>query len=99
MNLKNFVSILFVFFIFTGCQTIKEKSDSIAEKENKEYGKLVGQNINDLKTELGKPTEDYIDEVGNKVFLYKSKQCYWEFYIKWMYINKRPFWSNLAKFS
>jgi len=74
MNLKNFVSILFVFFIFTGCQTIKEKSDSIAEKENKEYGKLVGQNINDLKTELGKPTEDYIDEVGNKVFLYKSKK-------------------------
>ena len=74
MNLKNFVSILFVFFIFTGCQTIKEKSDSIVEKENKEYGKLVGQNINDLKTELGKPTEDYIDEVGNKVFLYKSKK-------------------------
>ncbi len=74
MNLKNFVSILFVFFIFTGCQTIKEKSDSIAEKENKEYGKLVGQNINDLKTELGNPTEDYIDEVGNKVFLYKSKK-------------------------
>ncbi len=74
MNLKNFISILFVFFIFTGCQTIKEKSDSIAEKENKEYGKLVGQNINDLKTELGNPTEDYIDEVGNKVFLYKSKK-------------------------
>ena len=74
MNLKNFVSILFVFFIFTGCQTIKEKSDSIVEKENKEYGKLVGQNINDLKTELGNPTEDYIDEVGNKVFLYKSKK-------------------------
>ena len=74
MNLKNFVSILFVFFIFTGCQTIKEKSDSIAEKENKEQGKLVGKNINDLKTELGKPTEDYIDEVGNKVFLYKSKK-------------------------
>ena len=74
MNLKNFVSILFVFFIFTGCQTIKEKSDSIAEKENKEYGKLVGKSINDLKIELGNPTEDYIDEVGNKVFLYKSKK-------------------------
>ena len=74
MNLKNFVSILFVFFIFTGCQTIKEKSDSIAEKENKEYGKLVGKSINDLKIELGNPTEDYIDEMGNKVFLYKSKK-------------------------
>ena len=74
MNFKNFVSILLLFFIFSGCQTIKEKSDSIAEKENKEYGKLVGKSINDLKIELGNPTEDYIDEVGNKVFLYKSKK-------------------------
>ena len=74
MNLKNFVSILLLFFIFSGCQTIKEKSDSIAEKENKEYGKLVGKSINDLKIELGNPTEDYIDEIGNKVFLYKSKK-------------------------
>jgi|TARA_B100001094_G_C17672525_1_gene549481 hypothetical protein len=74
MNFKNFVSILLLFFIFSGCQTIKEKSDSIAEKENKEYGKLVGKSINDLKIELGNPTEDYIDEIGNKVFLYKSKK-------------------------
>ena len=74
MNFKNFVSILLLFFIFSGCQTIKEKSNSIAEKENKEYGKLVGKSINDLKIELGNPTEDYIDEIGNKVFLYKSKK-------------------------
>ena len=74
MNFKNFLIFLSIFFILSACQTIKEKSDLIAEKENKEYGKLVGQNINDLKTELGNPTEDYIDEVGNKVFLYKSKK-------------------------
>ena len=74
MNFKNFVSILLLFFIFSGCQTIKEKSDSIAEKENKEYGKLVGKKISNLKIELGNPTEDYIDEAGNKVFLYKSKK-------------------------
>ena len=74
MNFKNFLSILLLFFIFSGCQTIKEKSDSIAEKENKEYGKLVGKKINNLKIELGNPTEDYIDEIGNKVFLYKSKK-------------------------
>ena len=74
MNFKFFFGILLFFFIFSGCQTIKEKSDSIAEKENKEYGKLVGKSINDLKIELGNPTEDYIDEMGNKVFLYKSKK-------------------------
>ena len=74
MNFKNFLIFLSIFFILSGCQTIKEKSDSIAEKENKEYGKLVGKSINDLKIELGNPTEDYIDEMGNKVFLYKSKK-------------------------
>ena len=35
MNFKFFFIILSIFFILSGCQTIKEKSDSIAEKENK----------------------------------------------------------------
>ena len=74
MNLKNFLIILSIFFIFSGCQTIKKKSDSIAEKENKIYGKLVGKGMNDLKIELGNPTEDFINEEGNKVFVYKTKK-------------------------
>ena len=28
----------------------------------------------DLKTELGKPTEDFISGTGNKIFVYKSKK-------------------------
>ena len=74
MNFKNFFIILTLFLIFSGCQTIKEKSDAIAEKENREYGKLVGKEINHLKIELGNPTEDYINESGNKVFIYKTKK-------------------------
>ncbi len=74
MNLKNFLIILPILFIFSGCQTIKEKSDSIAEKENTEYGKLVGKEMNDLKIQLGNPTEDYINESGKKVFVYKTKK-------------------------
>ena len=61
-------------FIFSGCQTIKEKSNAIAEKENREYGKLVGKEMNDLKIELGNPIEDYVNETGNKVFVYKTKK-------------------------
>ena len=61
-------------FIFSGCQTIKEKSDAIAEKENREYGKLVGKNISDLKIKLGNPNEDFINEIGNKVLIYKTKK-------------------------
>ena len=74
MNFKFFFIILSIFFILSGCQTIKEKSDLIAEKENKKYGKFVGKEINDLKIELGNPTEDFINESGNKVFVYKTKK-------------------------
>ena len=74
MNFRNFLIIFSLFFIFSGCQTIKEKSDSIVVKENKKYGQFVGKEINDLKIELGNPTEDYINEIGNKVFVYKTKK-------------------------
>ena len=74
MNLKKFLIVLSIFFIFSGCQTIKNKSDSIAEKENKKYGQLVGKSMDDLKTMLGNPTEDYLNEVGNKIFVYKTKK-------------------------
>ena len=74
MNFKNLLIICSIFLIFSGCQTIKDKSSSIAEKENKKYGKLVGKGINDLKIELGNPTEDFINEAGNKVFIYKTKK-------------------------
>ena len=74
MKLKNFLIIISIFLIFSGCQTIKEKSDAVAEKENKKYGQFVGKEVNDLKIELGNPTEDYINEVGNKVFIYKTKK-------------------------
>jgi len=74
MNFKNLLIIFSIFFILSGCQTIKEKSNSIAEKENKKYGKLVGKGINDLKIELGNPTEYFLNDDGNRVFLYKTKK-------------------------
>jgi hypothetical protein len=70
-----FVIILFsILLLSTGCKTIKEKSDAVAEKENQKYGKFVGKEINELKTELGNPTEDFINETGNKIFVYKTKK-------------------------
>ena len=74
MNFKNILIILSIFFILSGCQTIKDKSDTIAAKENEKYGKLVGKKIDELKIELGNPTEDYINQSGNKVFVYKTKK-------------------------
>ena len=60
MNIKKLIIIFFISFLITSCQTIKEKSDAVAEKENQEYGKFVGKNITELKIELGNPTEDFI---------------------------------------
>jgi len=74
MFLKNFFIIFFILIFFSGCQTIKEKSDEIVEKENQKYGKLVGKEISDLKIELGNPSEDYVNEQGNRIFLYKTKK-------------------------
>ena len=74
MNLKRLIIIFFISLLFFGCQTIKEKSDAVAKKENQKYGKLVGKNLNELKIELGNPTEDFLNEVGNKVLVYKSKK-------------------------
>ena len=74
MKYKNFFIFLSIFFILSSCQTIKEKSDEVAEKESQRYGKFVGKEINELKIELGNPTEDFINKTGNKIFVYKSKK-------------------------
>ena len=74
MKFRNFILILSISLILLGCQTIKKKSDAVAEKENQQYGKFVGKEINKLKMELGKPTEDFIGEKGNKIFVFKSKK-------------------------
>ena len=74
MDFKKLIIVFFISILVVGCQTIKEKTDAIAEKENREYGKLVGKNISDLKIKLGNPNEDFINEIGNKVLIYKSKK-------------------------
>ena len=73
-NFKIIFSVLIVLILFSGCQTIKKKSDEVAEKENEKFGMFVGQQVNEIKLELGSPTEDFINEVGNEVFIYKTKK-------------------------
>ena len=70
-----FVIILFsILLLSSGCQTIKEKSDEIAEKENERFGQFVGKQVNELKLELGAPTEDFINDLGNETLVYKTKK-------------------------
>ena len=66
--------LIIVLILFSGCQTIKKKSDEVAEKENEKYGLFVGKEVNKMKLELGAPTEDFVNEVGNEVLVYKTKK-------------------------
>ncbi len=66
--------ILFISLMLFGCQTIKNKSDEVAEKENEKFGKFVGQKVINLKNEIGAPNEDYVNEQGNEVIVYKTKK-------------------------
>ena len=74
MKFRNFILIISISFILSGCQTIKEKSDEIAEKENEKFGLFLGKTAKELKSEIGSPTEDFINETGNEVLIYKTKK-------------------------
>ena len=61
-------------FIFSGCQTVKNKTDEIVEKENQKLSKYIGKSSNDLRLDLGLPDEDYNNEKGNLELVYKTKK-------------------------
>tara|TARA_B100002051_G_scaffold60595_1_gene56468 strand:+ start:486 stop:794 length:309 start_codon:yes stop_codon:yes gene_type:complete len=73
--LKTFFTLVIVLILLSGCQTIKKKSDEVAERENEKFGLFVGKQVNEMKLELGAPTEDLIiNEAGNEVLVYKTKK-------------------------
>tara|TARA_B100000035_G_scaffold54836_1_gene43299 strand:+ start:61 stop:366 length:306 start_codon:yes stop_codon:yes gene_type:complete len=75
--MKNFflISLLMVStFIFSGCQTVKNKTDEIVEKENQKLSKYIGKSSNELRLNLGEPDEDYKNEKGNLELVYKTKK-------------------------
>ena len=75
MHKLKFVLIGFLIIIFiSGCQTIKQKTDAIVEKENQRLSKFIGKSLSDLQMDLGKPDEDFKNEKGNKVYVYNTKK-------------------------
>tara|TARA_Y100000816_G_C25696029_1_gene368018 strand:+ start:62 stop:367 length:306 start_codon:yes stop_codon:yes gene_type:complete len=61
-------------FIISGCQTVKNKTDAIVEKENQKLSKYIGKSLNELRLDLGIPDEDYNNEKGNLEMVYKTKK-------------------------
>tara|TARA_B100000965_G_scaffold242388_1_gene203459 strand:- start:387 stop:689 length:303 start_codon:yes stop_codon:yes gene_type:complete len=74
--MKNFflIKLLLIFILILGCETVKKKSDEVAEREHEKYGQFLGKKVTDLKMEMGASTDDYLNENGNKILLYKTKK-------------------------
>ena len=67
------IAIIFV-NILTGCQTVKEKTDNIVQKENEKLSEFIGKSLSELKMELGKPDEDFKNAKGNLEVIYNTKK-------------------------
>ena len=74
--MKNIISIKLIFLLFflTSCQTIKDKTDAIIEKENAKLSEYIGKTSSNLQMDLGKPDEDFKNEKGNLELIYNTKK-------------------------
>ena len=68
-----FISIIFLSLV-ASCQTIKDKTNKIVEKENIKLSQYIGKTLSNLQMELGKPDEDFKNEKGNLELVYKKKK-------------------------
>ena len=73
-KLKIVFCLMTILILFSGCQTIKKKSDEVAERENEKFGLFIGKDVKEMRMELGSPKEDYIAENGNEILVYKTKK-------------------------
>ena len=68
-----FIGLLVLIFI-SGCQTIKNKTDLIVEKENSKLSEYIGKTSSNLQMDLGKPEEDFKNGKGNLVLVYNTRK-------------------------
>ena len=74
LKFKNIISLFLILIFFLGCQTIKEKTDAIVEKENEKLSKYISKPASVLQMELGKPDEDFKNAKGNYELIYNTKK-------------------------
>ena len=68
------IKLIFLLFFLTSCQTIKDKTDAIVEKENAELSEYIGKTSSNLQMELGNPDEDFKNDRGNLELVYNTKK-------------------------
>jgi hypothetical protein len=73
-KIKSILISLFLLTLVAGCQTIKDKTDAIVEKENAKLSEYIGKTSSNLQMELGKPDEDFKNDKGNLELVYNTKK-------------------------
>ena len=73
-KLKFILISLFFLTLVAGCQTIKDKTDAIVEKENAKLSEYIGKTSTNLQMDLGKPDEDFKNDKGNLELVYNTKK-------------------------
>ena len=68
------IKIIFLLIFLTNCQSIKQKTDAIVEKENVKLSQYIGKTSNYLQIDLGQPDEDFKNEKGNLELVYNTKK-------------------------
>jgi len=74
------MKIIFAFFVaiflllFSGCQTIENKSQKAIKKENEKLSKFLQQPETELKIVMGEPDNITYDDKGSKFLIYTKKK-------------------------
>ena len=68
------IKLVFVLIFLSNCQTIKQGTDAIVEKENIRLSQYIGKDSSNLQMDLGKPDEDFKNEKGNLQLVYNTKK-------------------------
>ena len=66
--------VVFFLFIFSGCQTIDNKSESAIKKENEKLSKFLQQPETELKIVMGEPDSIIKDDKGSTLLVYTKKK-------------------------
>ena len=73
-NLK-FILILLLFNFFNvGCNAVKDKTDSILDKENKNLSSFINKPEEKLRIALGEPDFQTNSDEGYRLLFYKNKK-------------------------
>ena len=74
MCIRDSLITIVCFLLIVGCQSIKEKTNKIVEKENEKLSKYISKPASVLQMDLGKPDEDFKNAKGNFEFIYNTKK-------------------------